>query len=270
MTKRADLMQTLNEWLDKGKDAVANIAPGEWGWGAVGASGGAMLGYTLSRLLHRKPNMKTKLLYALLGAAAGGAGSHYLLKNMPSSSGKGSKLEEIRDSATNGIPEPIDEADVPKRGKPGLLRPRNTAAAAAILGAYRGARLGNEKGKAFNFNVYETWRHQKGRDLKTLQDQLNRTYANEAARQSHIAGLNNRINGYDARMDALGKIRLEDNGLNWLRGTTNAASNALIHGGTVWLGHTLLNAGLRRLTQDIDASNAAASRDQLIKNLIGE
>ena len=41
MTKQADAMSALNELLDKGKGALAKLAPGELGWGAVGAGGGA-------------------------------------------------------------------------------------------------------------------------------------------------------------------------------------------------------------------------------------
>lgn len=271
MTKQADAMSTLNELLDKGKGALSQLAPGELGWGAVGAGGGAMLGYTLARLLHRKPGAKTKLLYSLLGAAAGGAGSHYALKALPASSGAGSKLDEIRDSAGSNAPEPIPSTDIPS-GDGNILpwRPRTTALAAAGVGAVRGATRGTRKGSLLAPNVYEAWRHRTKNDLETLQDRLNSTYTDELARRSRLQQLGNRIKGYDAAVDVDGRIALKDSGYNMARGLSNAAAGALMHGALAGGLHAGINALTRRFSQDIDAQNAAATRDQLIRNLTGK
>ena len=53
----------------------------------LGGGGGALLGWTLARLLHRKPSLRTKLLYSVLGAAGGVGGSHYLMTHMKDSQG---------------------------------------------------------------------------------------------------------------------------------------------------------------------------------------
>lgn len=271
MTKQADVGATLNALLDKGKGALSSLAPGELGWGAVGAGGGAMLGYTLARLLHRKPGTKTKLLYALLGAAAGGAGSHYALQSLPSSSGNGSKLDEIRESAGSDKPEPIPAEDVPT-GDGNILpwRPRTTALTAAGIGAVRGATRGTRKGSLLAPNVYEAWRHRSNNDLETLQDRLNSTYTDELARRSKLQQLGNRIKGYDASVDVDGRIALKDSGYNMARGLSNAAAGALIHGAVAGGLHAGVNALTRRFSQDIDAQNAAATREQLIRNLTGK
>lgn len=271
MTKQADAMSALNGLLDKGKGVLAQLAPGELGWGAVGAGGGAMLGYTLARLLHRKPGAKTKLLYALLGAAAGGAGSHYALKALPASSGNGSKLDEIRDSAVNNVPEPIPSTDIPS-GDGNMLpwRPRTSALAAAGVGAVRGAMRGTRKDSLLAPNVYEAVRHRLKTDLETLQDRMNSTYTTEAARRARLQELGNRFRGYDASVDVDGRIALKDNGYNVVRGLSNAAAGALMHGALAGGLHAGANMLARKFSQDIDAQNAAATREQLIRNLTGK
>lgn len=284
MQKQADFMESLNGLLDKGKGALSQLAPGELGWGAVGAGGGAMLGYALSRLLHRKPNARTKLLYALLGAAGGATGSHYLLKNLPAANGEGSKLDEIRDSAATGKPDPVDPADLPSSNKPGWIRPRNSALAAALVGAYRGGRLGGAKGGLLNPNAYETYRKLTGTDMATLERRLRARDINdlrtdlrlsagtpaEDVNKAWLRSVGNRFGGYGATTDVNGRITLADDLPNAKRMAANAVAGAAIHGGAALGAHALLNAAMRSWSQDIDASNAAVTRDQLIRKLQGK
>jgi hypothetical protein len=89
---------TYAEWMKKQAEGSPTETPqqsaakrplssGEIGWGVLGGSGGALLGWTLARLLHRKPSLRTKLLYSVLGAAGGVGGSHYLMTHMKDSQG---------------------------------------------------------------------------------------------------------------------------------------------------------------------------------------
>lgn len=273
MTKQADAMSALNELLDKGKGALSNIAPGELGWGAVGAGGGAMLGYTLARLLHRKPSAKTKLLYALLGAAAGGIGSHYALKNMSSTSGDGSKLDEIRNSASSSVPEPIPPEDRP--GKGGIIpwKARYSALGAGTLGLFRGAganvnAVGGKEG-LLTPDLYHHIRRMYGIDREHLQNALRNEPKYQTARQKQawLASVNNKFWGYDASQDARGRLTLSEPKTDSLRTATNAVAGAAAHALAAAALHGGINWATKHISQDIDATNAAATRDQLIRNL---
>lgn len=90
---------TFAEWMKKQAEGTPSETPqqpaakrplssGEIGWGVLGGGGGALLGWTLARLLHRKPSLRTKLLYSVLGAAGGVGGSRYLLTHMKDSQGR--------------------------------------------------------------------------------------------------------------------------------------------------------------------------------------
>ena len=273
MTKQADVMGTLNGLLDKGKGALSNIAPGELGWGAVGAGGGAMLGYTLARLLHRKPSAKTKLLYALLGAAAGGIGSHYALKNMSSTSGDGSKLDEIRNSASSNAPEPIPPEDRP--GKGGIIpwKARYSALGAGTLGLFRGAKtntaaVGGKEG-LLTPDLYQRIRRKFGIDRTHLENMMRSdpNYQLDSDKKSWLNAVNNKFWGYDASQDARGRITLTEPKTDALRTTTNAVAGAAAHALAAAALHGGINWATKHISQDIDATNAAATRDQLIRNL---
>ena len=272
MTKQADVMATLNELLDKGKGALSSIAPGELGWGVVGAGGGAMLGYTLARLLHRKPSAKTKLLYALLGAAAGGIGSHYALKSMPSTSGDGSKLDEIRDSASSSSPEPIPQEDRP--GTSGIIpwKTRYSALGAGAIGLVRGAgtnTAGGGKEGLLTPDLYQRIRRRYGIDRTHLQNKMRSdpNYQLDIDKKNWLNSVNNKFWGYDAGQDARGNITLTEPKTDSLRTATNAAAGAAAHALAAAALHGGINWATKHISQDIDAANAAATRDQLIRNL---
>ena len=83
LTKTADFREKLQKALQKAKNsagkALDNATTGEYVLDALGAAGGAGLGYLLSRVVHDKPSTRQRLLYSLLGAGAGAAGTHYSL-----------------------------------------------------------------------------------------------------------------------------------------------------------------------------------------------
>lgn len=275
MTKLADgYADQLNKMLESGSDALSHVSPGELGWGAVGAGGGAMMGYALSRLLHRKPSKRVKLLYSLLGAAAGGAGSQYLLANMPGSEGfNGSKRDEMRLIADNPGPDPIKDEHLPVVGDGNYLpwKPRTSALAAALVGAYRGSRLGANAGGLLNPNVYETVRHSMRRDLNTLQSNLRSrpSLSTMAQRRAWLSAVGNRFGGYDATLDSAGQIKLTDSGHDVARGASNAAAAALLHAAAAYGAHKGVNALVDRFSQNIDAGNAGASKEKLLRSMAG-
>lgn len=65
-----------------GIEARKKLSPGEIGISALGGLGGGALGYLLSKAVHRAPSKGTRLLYTLLGAAAGAGGAEYGLRNV--------------------------------------------------------------------------------------------------------------------------------------------------------------------------------------------
>lgn len=83
LTKTADFREKLQKALQKAKNsagkALDRATTGEYVLDAMGAAGGAGLGYLLSRVVHDKPSTRQRLLYSLLGAGAGAAGTHYSL-----------------------------------------------------------------------------------------------------------------------------------------------------------------------------------------------
>ena len=83
LTKTADFREKLQKALQKAKNnagkALDSATTGEYVLDAAGAAGGAGIGYLLSRVIHDKPSARQRLLYSLLGAGAGAAGTHYSL-----------------------------------------------------------------------------------------------------------------------------------------------------------------------------------------------
>lgn len=97
----------------------------------LGAGAGGTLGYALSKLLHKDPSFKTKLLYILSGGGLGGlAGSIYVNKAAPSGRFKGSKsLKEDMVLASVYSDMPIQErlkyrdaAKLIDKNKPSILQ----------------------------------------------------------------------------------------------------------------------------------------------------
>ena len=116
---------TYAEWMKKqaeGDQAAAQapaetrhpLTGGEIGWNVLGGSGGALLGWTLARLLHRKPSLRTKLLYSVLGAAGGVGGANYWMDHATGADGKTPRevmrgAQETVSSDTNSIADTGDK-----------------------------------------------------------------------------------------------------------------------------------------------------------------
>lgn len=79
---------------EEGKAALGKLSPGEIGYGVAGAALGGSAGWLLSKILHRAPSTKLKLLYTLLGAAAGAGGTEYALSNISAGDGFDGTLKE--------------------------------------------------------------------------------------------------------------------------------------------------------------------------------
>jgi len=81
----------------RGRDALKGVSVGELGRLGAGAALGGGTGYLLSKLLHKDPSTKIKLLYSLLGAAAGGGGMYgYLGTDADVEGFKGTKRDVLR------------------------------------------------------------------------------------------------------------------------------------------------------------------------------
>lgn len=70
-----------------GKTFLDMPAPQELLYHGLGAAGGGVLGYLLSRTLHKKPSGLLRTLYALGGAGIGGVAPYYLLRAGKDSNG---------------------------------------------------------------------------------------------------------------------------------------------------------------------------------------
>ena len=70
-----------------GKAFLDVPAPQELLYHGLGAAGGGVLGYLLSRTLHKKPSGLLRTLYALGGAGVGGVAPYYLLRAGKDSNG---------------------------------------------------------------------------------------------------------------------------------------------------------------------------------------
>lgn len=83
-----DLSEDLANLITEAKKGAGKhmnrISGGEVLWDLAGAAGGAGLGYLLARVIHDKPSVRTRLLYSLVGAGAGGAGTHIALGSLSS------------------------------------------------------------------------------------------------------------------------------------------------------------------------------------------
>lgn len=83
-----DLSEDLANLITEAKKGAGKhmnrISGGEALWDLAGAAGGAGLGYLLARVIHDKPSVRTRLLYSLVGAGAGGAGTHIALGSLSS------------------------------------------------------------------------------------------------------------------------------------------------------------------------------------------
>ena len=81
---REDLANLITEAKKRAGKRMNRISGGEALWDLAGAAGGAGLGYLLARVIHDKPSVRTRLLYSLVGAGAGGAGTHIALGSLSS------------------------------------------------------------------------------------------------------------------------------------------------------------------------------------------
>lgn len=79
-----DLANLITEAKKRAGKRMNRISGGEALWDLAGAAGGAGLGYLLARVIHDKPSVRTRLLYSLIGAGAGGAGTHIALGSLSS------------------------------------------------------------------------------------------------------------------------------------------------------------------------------------------
>lgn len=79
-----DLTNLITEAKKRAGKRMNRISGGEALWDIAGAAGGAGLGYLLARVIHDKPSVRTRLLYSLVGAGAGGAGTHIALGSLSS------------------------------------------------------------------------------------------------------------------------------------------------------------------------------------------
>ena len=79
-----DLANLITEAKKRAGKHMNRISGGEALWDLAGAAGGAGLGYLLARVIHDKPSVRTRLLYSLVGAGAGGAGTHIALGSLSS------------------------------------------------------------------------------------------------------------------------------------------------------------------------------------------
>lgn len=79
-----DLANLITEAKKRAGKRMNRISGGEALWDLAGAAGGAGLGYLLARVIHDKPSVRTRLLYSLVGAGAGGAGTHIALGSLSS------------------------------------------------------------------------------------------------------------------------------------------------------------------------------------------
>lgn len=79
-----DLANLITEAKKRAGKRMNRISGGEALWDLAGAAGGAGLGYLLARVIHDQPSVRTRLLYSLVGAGAGGAGTHIALGSLSS------------------------------------------------------------------------------------------------------------------------------------------------------------------------------------------
>lgn len=66
---------------EPGQKALATRSPGEYALTAAGAVAGGLGGYYLARLIHKKPTLKQKVLYAAAGGALGAYVPNYIIDN---------------------------------------------------------------------------------------------------------------------------------------------------------------------------------------------
>lgn len=71
----------------KAQEALNTMAPGEFGWGLLGAGLGAGGGYLVSRWLRRNGTKRQRAMDMILGALLGGGGTMLLLNTLPGSHG---------------------------------------------------------------------------------------------------------------------------------------------------------------------------------------
>lgn len=163
---------------EKVQKALGTMAPGEFGWGLLGAGLGAGGGYVLSRWLRRNGTKRQRAMDMILGALLGGGGTMMLLHALPGKEGF-SQAELLRlsnmDKETGGNAGVTMDTDT-------KIRPVNNTGRwwARGLGALGGGTVGFKLGGAVS-------------DVVGLPDMVGRKYqANtqkSIARQARKAGM---------------------------------------------------------------------------------
>lgn len=103
---------------EQGQKALATRSPGEYALTAAGAVAGGLGGYYLARLIHKKPTLKQKVLYAAAGGALGAYVPNYIIDNTGSNiEGVVSMRDQMRlDAGREGLSPRVKE-EMAKREK---------------------------------------------------------------------------------------------------------------------------------------------------------
>lgn len=275
-----DLLNQLKD-TKEGQDALTRLSPGEIGWGVAGAAGGGALGYLLSRLVHRKASARTKLLYTMLGALAGGGGSQYLLAHMKGSDGfNGTKKEEMRLSGLSASPSANTEdikTDSKGEPKPGnfVWHPGVTAGLGAVGGFVRGAKLGDKRSLVNALtgapNVYEWYQDRRvGRredTERTMKAWLrnNRNQMQQGRPFENGAEYRGRWTiTHDGSNPTTLKLVPIQHDTNYVRDAVNGTTAALTHGTAAYLLHLGANA-LNNHYGFSDPNRAYVTKEDIIR-----
>lgn len=163
MTEYAKILNLVKD-TRKGREHLQKVSPGEIGWGLTGAGVGGAAGYAGSKML---PGVSSRgrLIYSLLGALSGTAGSQLLLNSMPGEYGfKGTLADELRLAPLTKVPSSFSsEVKAETSGESKGPVPANSSdlwAAAtgwpALVGAGVGAGTGAIRGfitPKYNFDI---------------------------------------------------------------------------------------------------------------------
>lgn len=110
----------------EGKAALSKPTQQEWLLRGAGGLGGGLLGWLIGRSLFKK-RKSIQLLFGLLGATAGGAGTGYMLKHIPGVAGSNMSYSDVT-RLRNGVPGLVDK--VVELENKGAGRPNTPAQAA--------------------------------------------------------------------------------------------------------------------------------------------
>lgn len=138
----------------KAQEALNTMAPGEFGWGLLGAGLGAGGGYLVSRWLRRNGTKRQRAMDMILGALLGGGGTMLLLNTLPGSHGltqaemlRARKLyEQEKGSTAAGATMDVKSSDSAppewqQNAKAGIKT--TGGALGALVGGLKGAKIGD-------------------------------------------------------------------------------------------------------------------------------